>query len=141
VRRIVLRMISYSRSVAVFVAGAVFVTACSLDPTLDMSDAELDARGRKLLTEALQKSKVVSQRDGMGGGAVYVMSNIELTEDRYCYDLIAVRQSSPAEIWHHYDVAGTVRRQCRAYDEVNYLRPADVRHCDLEECLWIRGWK
>ncbi|GAB5459544.1 MAG: hypothetical protein Hens3KO_25740 [Henriciella sp.] len=101
--------------------------------------ASAQIHGKKMLEDALSESETISVRSH-SGGLVSVFMNIELNENQFCGDFLAIWSPTPRESWIEYDRDGSASTECYDYSTAASVRAGDVRHCEGGDCLWIRGF-
>ncbi len=117
------------KRILILLTSFAILSACS--PRF-MSEDQRTERGKRVWASALTQSEVVSLHSARDASTAFVIGNVDMQEDTFCFDMLAIR-SAMTGVWTHFDQKGTARRSCWRYSAIYYITPGDLRVLEGED--------
>ena len=111
------------KRILIFLMSFAILSACS--PRF-MSEDQRAERGKRVLASALTQSEVVSLHSARDASTAFVIGNVDMEEDTFCFGMLASRSAMTGN-WVHSDRTDSVRRSCWKYRIIYHITPGDQR--------------
>ena len=111
------------KRILILLTSFAILSACS--PRF-MGEDQRTERGKRVLAFALTQSEVGSLHSARDAASAFVIGNVEMQEDTFCFDMLAIR-SAMTGFWVNFDQTGTAKRSCWRYSSIYYITPGDLR--------------